>query len=211
MLRYLHGSDLHRYPALGAAMFRHRAAQFRDRLGWAVTVDAAGEERDGYDALDPLYVIWQTREGGHGGSLRLLPTRGPTMLREHFCHLRGAETEDRRVWECSRFCLAPGAGPQVSAALLLGAAEVGLLLGLSHALGVFAPPMLRLYTRLGWMPELLDSAGEGREAVALGRWSFSRAVRDRLAARAGLSRELSAHWLARGFALARDPRTARAA
>ena len=57
MLRYLRGSELSRYPELQSSMFRDRAAQFRDRLGWEVTVDERGWERDQYDALDPLYVI----------------------------------------------------------------------------------------------------------------------------------------------------------
>ena len=30
------------YPGLAAGMFRDRAAQFRDRLGWDVSVDAPG-------------------------------------------------------------------------------------------------------------------------------------------------------------------------
>ena len=40
-------------------MFRDRAEQFSQRLGWAVSVNASGHERDQYDELNPLYVIWQ--------------------------------------------------------------------------------------------------------------------------------------------------------
>jgi acyl homoserine lactone synthase len=35
-------------------MFADRTTQFRDRLGWDVTVDVKGHERDVYDAQNPL-------------------------------------------------------------------------------------------------------------------------------------------------------------
>ena len=74
MLRYIYGNDLHQFPLLRDTMFRDRADQFKTRLGWAVNVNAAGEERDEYDAMNPLYVIWQNPDGTHGGSMRFLPT-----------------------------------------------------------------------------------------------------------------------------------------
>ena len=74
MLRFLHADALASEPRLARSMFRDRAEQFRTRLGWPVTVDAAGEERDAYDALHPLYVLWQREDGTHGGSARFLPT-----------------------------------------------------------------------------------------------------------------------------------------
>lgn len=166
-------------------MFRDRAAQFRDRMGWPVAVGADGGERDAYDALDPLYVVATGPDGGHAGSLRFLPTTGRTMLAEHFGHLPGAMITGPAVWECTRFCLAPAAGPDVSRRLLLAAAEVGLAAGLSHALAVFDVPMCRLYSRFGWEPEVLGQAGTGAAAIRLGRWTFCPAVRDRLAVRAG--------------------------
>ena len=76
MLRYLYADQLHHHPTLARAMFRDRADQFKTRLGWDVTVDAFGEERDAYDDCNPLYVIWETPQGGHGGSMRFLPACG---------------------------------------------------------------------------------------------------------------------------------------
>ena len=57
MLRYLYGDELANYPKLKDSMFRDRAIQFNDRLGWDVSVDANGHEQEEYDALNPLYVI----------------------------------------------------------------------------------------------------------------------------------------------------------
>ena len=65
-------------------MFRDRAAQFKDRLDWDVTVDENGWEVDEYDRLNPLYIIWENAEGRHGGSVRIMPTVGRTMTNEHF-------------------------------------------------------------------------------------------------------------------------------
>jgi acyl homoserine lactone synthase len=48
MIRYILGGALGAHGALAESMFRDRAAQFRDRLKWDVTVDARGWERDEY-------------------------------------------------------------------------------------------------------------------------------------------------------------------
>ena len=77
MIRFLYGDSLADHSRLAQSMFRDRAKQFSERLGWEVSVDDAGEERDQYDALNPLYVIWQRPDGLHGGSMRFLPTTEP--------------------------------------------------------------------------------------------------------------------------------------
>ena len=120
MLRYIYAHDLHKHPALARSMFRDRTCQFRDRLGWPVQVNDAGEERDAYDALDPLYVIWQNDDGSHGGSMRFLPTTGPTMVNDVFSDIMGGgAVVSPLIWECTRFCLSKDAKSNVAAALML--------------------------------------------------------------------------------------------
>ncbi len=180
-------------------MFQDRAAQFKGRLGWDVTVDELGHERDCYDDQAPLYVLWQKPDGGHGGSMRFLPTTGPTMVNDHFKALTsGVEIRSPHIWECTRFCLSSGAGANVSAALMLGGVEVGLGFHLSDAIGVFDPRMERVYRKLGWQPTILGRAEEG-SAIAVGLWEFSEKVRTLLSWRAGISRDLSKHWFERSF------------
>lgn len=200
MIRFLSAQALGRYPRLAAGMHEDRARQFHGRLGWAVSVDGRGQEHDIYDRAGAHYVIWQTRAGCHGGSLRFLPSVGPHMLRDHFAGLAGGPVRDPLIWETTRFCLAPGAGPRVSAALMLGAAQLGLGLGLRQAIGVFDRRMTGVYRRLGWSPQILGCRGEGRAAICAGVWRFETSRVFALARRAGLRGELAAHWFRRDFA-----------
>lgn len=183
MITFFHGSQIEAHPDLASQMFRDRATQFRDRMNWNVTVDEMGWETDQYDVLDPLYVVVKDAEGRHAGSMRFLPTTGRTMLAEVFPHLvDGKPISDPGVWECTRFCLSPTAGAGVAQMLLLAASEVGLAIGVRQSLGVFDTPMIRVYRRLGWSPEVLGRA----DGIAAGLWTFSEAVHARLCADTGI-------------------------
>ncbi|MFY9211024.1 MAG: acyl-homoserine-lactone synthase [Aestuariivita sp.] len=200
MLRYIYGHDLHHFPKLAGAMFRDRADQFSTRLGWDVQIDANGEERDQYDALDPLYVIWETPGGGHGGSMRFLPTTGPVMVNDIFGHLTGGgPIQSPLIWECTRFCLARNAGPRAAAALMLGGGEIMRGFGICHFAGVFDRRMERIYRAIGSWPEILGSEGEGRDRISVGIWEFDATAQARVARRAGISPELSQLWFRRAF------------
>ncbi len=200
MLRYIYADDLGRFPILARSMFEDRAKQFHDRLKWEVTLQEDGTERDQYDAMNPLYVIWEQPDGRHGGSMRFLPTTGDTMINDHFLSLTdGVEIRSPFIWECTRFCLAPDTLPRVSAALMLGGMELGRAFHLSHAVGVFDARMVRIYRRLGWGPVILGSEGEGREAISVGLWAFDEDLRPRLLERAGIEGAVSESWLDRSL------------
>lgn len=200
MLRYIYRRALHRHPKLAETMFKDRADQFARRLGWDVDVNDAGEERDQYDALDPLYVIWEQADGTHGGSLRLLPTTGPVMVNDVFGHLIGGPPiHNEFIWECTRFCLSRSAPPRTAAALMLGGGEIMSGFGLRHFAGVFEPQMERIYRSIGSSPVVLGSQGEGRAKISLGMWSFTDIAKARVARRAGLSQDLSKLWFRRAF------------
>ena len=206
MLRFIYADELHRYHKLGQSMFLDRADQFRARLGWDVEIDAQGGERDGYDRLNPLYVIWENRRGLHGGSMRFLPTTGRVMVNEIFGHLTGGPIESPLIWECTRFCLSRNAGPRVAAALMLGGGEIMSGFGIEQFAGVFDARMERIYRAIGSCPEILGSQGQGREKISVGLWSFSPLAHSRVARRAGLSTALSRLWFERAFGAAMRPR-----
>lgn len=200
MIRYVYGADLHKFPKLADTMFRDRADQFKTRLGWEVTVDAEGFERDEYDDLNPLYVIWENEDGSHGGSMRLLPTVGRTMVNDHFVHLTdGVRIQSPLIWECTRFCLSRGAKPGVAAALMLAGGEVMQEFGVEHYIGVFDARMVRIYRRIGSCPEVLGSQGEGREQISVGLWEFTRDGQAKVARSAGITPEMSKRWFALSF------------
>ncbi|MFA3917133.1 acyl-homoserine-lactone synthase [Ruegeria hyattellae] len=200
MLRYLYADQLHQHSDLARSMFQDRADQFKTRLGWDVTVDENGEERDQYDALNPLYVIWENADGGHGGSMRFLPTTGPVMVNDVFGHLTGGVPIcSPLIWECTRFCLSRDADSRVAAALMLGGGEIMTGFGVRHFAGVFDARMVRIYKAIGSSPEILGSEGEGRDRISVGLWEFTEEARNKVATRAGISLDLSRLWFTRAF------------
>jgi len=207
MLRYLYANDLGEFPTLRDTMFRDRADQFARRLNWQVTVNSAGEERDEYDALNPLYVIWQRADGRHGGSMRFLPTLGPTMVNDHFSDLtQGVKIESPLIWECTRFCLAQDADRRTSAALVLGAGEVMHSFHLSHFLGIFDPRMERIYRMMGVEPDVIGGTGQGAERIGVGLWEMKTAAWPLTLKKVGVTRETSREWFLNSIAPARRER-----
>lgn len=201
MIRFIYGDELNKFPYLKKTMLQDRAAQFRDRLDWDVAVNEAGEETDQYDELNPLYVIWEGPDGRHGGSMRCLPTLGRTMTAEHFLDLtHGVRIESPLIWEVTRFCLAPDAGPGVAAALMLAGCEFGLRFGIDQCVGVFDARMVRIYGRIGFSPDVIGTTGDGRDAIAVGIWTFSDEARRAISSRSGIPAALAEKWFDASFA-----------
>ncbi len=199
MLRYIYADQLSQFPKLARGMFKDRADQFKTRLGWDVQVNFNGEERDEYDALNPLYVIWETPEGGHGGSMRFLPTTGRVMVNDHFAHLTGAQIKSPLIWECTRFCLNRAAPSKTAAALMLGGGEIMTGFGIRHFVGVFDARMTRIYRMIGASPEVLGSTGNGRERISVGLWAFAPEAHARVGQRSGISAQMSRQWFDQSF------------
>jgi N-acyl-L-homoserine lactone synthetase len=170
--------------ALFDQMFRSRAAVFHERLGWDVTVKG-GREMDRYDEeAEPLYLLAVDDDQRVLGSLRLLVTTGPTMLRNEFAHFfdNAVDVAAPTTWECTRFCVPPilDGGAQdvrtISAELLIGLCELCLASGIPYVVGVYELPMTRIYARIGWSPELLARARPEIGKINLGLWEASPAV-----------------------------------
>ena len=200
MLRYIYANELDQHAKLARTMFEDRADQFQTRLGWEVSVDAAGQERDEYDDLNPLYVIWENPDGSHGGSMRFLPTTSRVMVNDVFGHLTGGvDICSPFIWECTRFCLSRDAGSNVAAALMLAGGEIMTGFGIEHFVGVFDARMVRIYRAIGSSPEVLGSQGTGREQISVGLWEFNADAYGKVARRANISPALSRLWFDRAF------------
>lgn len=207
MLRYVYGHQLETFPTLADTMFRDRATQFSGRLGWDVCVDSIGHERDEYDALNPLYVIWELPNGRHGGSMRFLPTTGQTMINDHFSHVYdGARLESPLIWECTRFCVSPSADRRAAAALVLGAGELMANFHLDHFCGVFDPRMERIYRLYGVNPDVIGTVGDGDDRIGVGLWEMKPEAWAPVLRRLGITRDISKEWFAQSFRTATQPR-----
>ena len=166
MIKLIEGSYASFFPREMDAMFRNRAETFSERLGWEVVVKN-GHERDDFDDANPLYLVSVDPETErYWGSLRLLPTTGPNMLRDVFPQLlgEGHTIESATVWESSRICaIAVDGQPErtqkgVNLALgelLAGIGEVGLIAGLTQIVSVFDARIFRVLKAAGCNPEIV--------------------------------------------------------
>lgn len=204
MLHYIYASDIDTVPKLRDGMFRDRAAQFGHRLGWdEVSVDEKGLERDGYDALNPLYIIWELPDGSHGGSMRMMPTVGQTMINDHFTSLTdGVRIESPLIWECTRFCISPKADRRATAALVVAAGELMDSFALEHFVGVFFDKMERVFALSHIDADILgvaDEADVAGDKIAVGTWEITPDCMRRNLARIGVTRDVSRDWFRASF------------
>ena len=88
------------------AMHKLRAKVFKDRMGWEVPI-IAEMEIDGYDAMEPAYMLIKNPSRQLIGCWRVLPTTGPYMLKDSFPVLLhgSAAPEQQDIWELSRFAI----------------------------------------------------------------------------------------------------------
>jgi acyl homoserine lactone synthase len=166
VLKVIEGKRSSLFPTEMDAMFRNRALVFSERLGWDVTV-RDGRERDEFDDENPLYLISvDPHTNEYWGSLRLLPTTGPNMLRDVFPFLLGDGEfiESATIWETSRICAVAADGqPErskngVSLALgelLAGIGEVAIIAGLTQIVAVFDARIYRVLRAAGCNPEII--------------------------------------------------------
>ncbi len=201
MIRYLYGDQLAKFPLLERTMFEDRADQFKTRLGWDVSVNADGQERDEYDDQNPLYVIWEKADGTHGGSMRFLPTTGRTMVNDHFLELTdGVSFQSPFIWECTRFCLARDTETGTAAALMLagggnhaGFRDQAFCRRLRCAHGADLQPDRCLTRGAG------QRQGEGRQSISVGLWEFTEASQKQVSRVAGVPLQASRGWFAAAF------------
>ena len=169
MLKLIPGDCASFFPRETDAMFRSRARMFSDRLGWEVVV-TDGRERDRFDDENPLYLVSldpETEE--YWGSLRLLPTTGPNMLRDVFPQLmeEGEIIESATIWESSRINVVNAKGPfprhnsrvgYVLSELILGIGEVAVLAGLTQVVTVTDWRVFRILRAAGSNPQVIGRA-----------------------------------------------------
>jgi N-acyl-L-homoserine lactone synthetase len=145
-----------RFAPLLDGMFRDRKRVFVDRLKWDVPVVDGIYEMDQYDTQDTVYLIVDDpKTGAHRGSVRLLPTTGPHMLKEIFPELCEGEVPiGPDVWEATRICTAPDLKDidprHVRRLIYIATFEFALLYGVSRVTILTHMDYLSRLLAFGW-------------------------------------------------------------
>ena len=181
-----HNAEKHAY--LLEQMFRMRARIFRDRLGWDVAVKD-GKERDKYDDQNPVFIYTDDRGHKIKGSLRLLPTTGPTLLADFFSDTvpDAVHIMAPTIWECTRFCLDDDVWQKdkeeilfASTVLLVALGDLAIQAGIESIIGNFDTSALHLWRRIGCEVEVLGSTSRYGRPVYLGIHPISEAIVGRI-------------------------------
>jgi acyl homoserine lactone synthase len=140
-------------------MHRLRLRVFGQRLDWDVQI-SGDMEIDEFDALHPAYLIQRASDNSIQGCVRMLPSTGPTMLRDTFPLLMdGAPVPaSPTIWESSRFALDLRSGETKTTRglatatyeLFAGMIEFGLSRQLTDIVTVTDARMERILRRAGW-------------------------------------------------------------
>jgi N-acyl-L-homoserine lactone synthetase len=117
------------------------------------------------------------------GSLRLLPTTGPTLLADFFSDTipDAVHLSSPTIWEGSRFCLSEAILDRETVdgllfavtVMIAGLGEVAVNAGIESIVGNFDTGMLRLYRRIGCDVEILGSTSRYGRPVYLGLFPIS--------------------------------------
>lgn len=159
MLQLVTANSYGEFAADLAEMHRLRYRVFKERLGWDVYV-SGGMEFDEFDALHPAYILQLSHDGRLQGCVRLLPSVGPTMVRDTFPALLdgGPAPSGPNVWESSRFAVDVNPDSQTTQGgianstlqLFAGMVEFGLSRQLTDIVTVTDARMERILRRAGW-------------------------------------------------------------
>lgn len=202
MFLTVQANEYHKYPTLLQQMFKLRKKVFADQLNWDVPVEG-DYEKDSYDALNPVYLMWCNDEKTRlYGVVRLMPTTGPTLLydvfRKTFPDVISFEAPG--IWEGTRMCidqeLLSKDHPEIEpgyafSLLLLALCEVAIKHGIHTMVSNYEPQMKRVYRRAGIdVNELGRSADYGKYPVCCSTFEVSKQVLATMRSKLGVNAPL---------------------
>jgi N-acyl-L-homoserine lactone synthetase len=140
-------------------MHRLRKRVFKDRMGWDVQITQGGLEIDQFDIPEAIYLLSVNSAGRVIGNWRLLPTTGPTMIRDVWPQFLDTlpMPVSATVWEASRFAVDSPEGQsneglaevnRATQELFCGLTEVCLLTGIREVYTLYDMRIARLLKRL---------------------------------------------------------------
>lgn len=178
-------------------MYRLRFRVFKERLDWDVHF-TGDMEMDEFDTLRPAYLLQRGSDGQVQGCVRLLPSAGPTMLRDTFRALLDGHPlpDSQSIWESSRFALdvkrdaqmAPDGIAKATYELFAGMIEFGLSRRLTDIVTVTDVRMERLLRRAGWpLRRIAEPKPLGSTRAVAGYLEVSSASLTRVRSNGGLN------------------------
>lgn len=178
-----------------AQMHALRYRVFKERLRWQVET-TGDREVDSFDTLRPTYLLLHTM-GAISGCVRLLPSLGPTMLRDTFPMLvtEGSAPCAPDIWESSRFALEQAHIEQGAKSvarstyeLFAGMVEFGLARRLASIVTVTDVRLERILRRAQWpLKRIGPPQPIGNSKAVAGHLEISLAALERLRTGGGLS------------------------
>jgi len=197
MIQLITSSSYGEFSGTLVEMYRMRHRVFKLRMAW--DIQTSGDmEMDDFDALHPVYLTNVAEDGLVQGSVRLLPSLGPTMLRDTFSVLLEGHPAPSapNIWESSRFAIdvaanAPKGEHGISRAayeLFAGMVEFGLSRQLTDIVTVTDVRMERILRRAGWPLRRIGNASRiGSTLAVAGYLAISNEILANLRKAGGLS------------------------
>jgi acyl homoserine lactone synthase len=183
-------------------MHRLRARVFKERMKWDVSVSEDGLEVDDFDLPETIYLLALNDAGRVIGNWRLLPSTGPTMIRDVWPDF--LETlpmpSDARIWEASRFAVhSPEDDPRAylkqvnraTAEMFCALTELCLICGIREIYTLYDHKIARLLKRLDCQPAgLSEQIPIDDIPVQIGRFVTNQTMLERLRAATGIQTQL---------------------
>jgi acyl-homoserine lactone synthase len=155
MVVVLEGVSASAHRHLFDAMFEDRKKLFIDLLKWNIPALADRFEMDAFDSEDAIYLIALDDNGGHAGSMRLLPTIRSHILGQLFPSLcDGPVPADPSTFEITRLCLPARHSARERLAirnrLISAMVDHALKIGIDRLTGVVEASFLTKVLAMGW-------------------------------------------------------------
>ena len=170
MLYVIEGADSKRHSVLLKNMFRDRKRVFIDFLKWDLT-STGDMEVDQFDGPYATYLVLQGAKGQHLGSVRLLASEGPHLLRSLFPELcEEGVPVGPDIFEITRLCFSVGLSQGETRAVRIRLAsalvEYALATGITSYTGMTPIEFLSRMLTTGWRCDPLGlPQADGRSMI----------------------------------------------
>ncbi len=176
MIEIITSANRAAHEPLMRSMFEDRRRVFVDRMKWDIAVTADGLEIDQFDHDEAIYLVAQDGAGKHLGSVRLLPSTGPHILKDVFPELcdGGEVPTGPAIWEMTRLVYSPDIRDmavlnRVRMRLRMAMIEFAMGFGIDYYTAIIRMDFLPTAISAGWSLEPLgfpiEIDGESTTAV----------------------------------------------